>query len=546
MRTLGAACRDLPGRGRIPLAVLAGIVGFALPLFPETRSASGGPSRSGAPARPNIVVIMTDDLDVHSLEAALDLGLMPFLRQHVVERGFQFTRAFVTNSLCCPSRATFLTGQYSHNHGVLSNHGPYGGIRQLKDDSTLATWLHEAGYRTGHVGKYLNGYGIDLTTGIDSGVPQHDPTYVPREWDDWQALVDTTTYRVYGYTLNDNGRLVAPPAYQTDELASRAVDFIREAEAMDEAPFFLAVMPLAPHVEIDDGVGFGEWRDVWRWTIRPASRHAGSVSAPFLPALKPSFNELDLSDKPIWRPRLGAGDVAYLVRQYRDRLASLRAVDDLVGRVVDALAAGQELDRTAILFTSDNGFLYGEHRLSEKLVAYEESIRVPLYLRVPGLGPPASIDAIALNNDLAPTIADLARVVPGLPVDGRSLLALLAEGPPSGWRKRLLVEHWWTDSVYEAPSYAAVRTGPTHDVAPDSLYVEHYDQNYPQMADGKPEPVLFRELYDLRQDPGQLGSLHGDPSRAGQVAELARVLVELRRCGSEALGGSPCQEVEAW
>jgi arylsulfatase A-like enzyme len=519
-----------------------GFLGLAVSVLPEVPPASGEP----AAGRPNIVVIMTDDLDVHSLQVALALGLMPFLQQHVVEGSLQFRQAFVTNSLCCPSRATFLTGQYSHNNGVLSNSGPYGGIRRLKDDSTLATWLHDAGYRTGHAGKYLNGYGIDLTTGFVSGVPQHDPTYIPPGWDDWQALVDTTTYRVYGYTLNDNGQLVEPAAYQTDELASRAVDFIREGEASDETPFFLAVMPLAPHVEVDGKTSFDQWRDLWKWTIRPAPRHAGSVSTPLWPALKPSFNEPDVSDKPIWRPQLGAVDVAYLVRQYRDRLASLRAVDDLVGQIVGTLAAYQELDRTVTVFTSDNGFLYGEHRLSEKLVAYEESIRVPLYLRLPGARPSVPVDAIALNTDLAPTIAHLAGVVPGLPVDGRSLLALAGGNPPPGWRKRFLVEHWWTDSLFEIPSFGALRTGSADAVAPETLYVEYYDQNYPQMADGEPEPVVFRELYDLRQDPYQLQSLHSEPIRAGQVAALASVLTELRRCGSAAGGASPCQDVEGW
>jgi arylsulfatase A-like enzyme len=172
---------------------------------------------------------MADDLDVHSVEAALALGLMPAHKTHVVDAGFTFDQSFVVNSLRCPSRATSLTGQYSHNNGVLSNSGPHGGVHRLKDDSTLATWLQAAGYRTGHVGKYLNGYGIDFVLGEGSGVPQHDPTYVPPGWDDWQALVDVTTYRVYGYTMSDNGRLVVPDECQTDELAVRTEDFIRES-----------------------------------------------------------------------------------------------------------------------------------------------------------------------------------------------------------------------------------------------------------------------------------------------------------------------------
>jgi len=494
-------------------------------------------------ARPNIVVIMADDLDVHSLEISLGLGLMPALKRHLVDAGVHFTESFVTNSLCCPSRATFLTGQYSHNTGVLSNGGPHGGIVQLQDTSTLAIWLQAAGYRTGHVGKYLNGYGIDYVIGHDSRIPQYDPHYIPPGWSDWQALVDTTTYQVYGYTLNDNGSLVQPQAYQTDELAARAVDFISESNGVDEQPFLLVVTPLAPHVEIHEKTGLNQWRDLWRWTITPAPRHAGSVTLPLLPALKPSFNEADVSDKPLWRPELDGEDKLYLLRQYRNRLESLRAVDDLVGRVFEALAAAAELDRTVVFFTSDNGFLYGEHRLGEKLVAYEESLRVPLYVRLPGR-PGLASDALVVNTDLAPTIAELAGVAPGLPVDGRSLAPLLAGRVPSDWRARFLVEHWWGDSVFEVPSFAAVRSGATDLLSPQTLYVEYYDQNYDQMSDGEADPVQFRELYDLGRDPYQLQSLHRDRARLAQMSLLSRLLGELKGCGGSP-GQSRCQELES-
>ncbi len=521
-------------------------------LFLLSAGSLAGPSLDGAdqaspgaamPAGLNIVVIMADDLDVHSLETALQLGLMPAFKEQVADKGVRFTESFVTNSVCCPSRATFLTGQYSHNTGVLSNSGPHGGVARFKDDSTLATWLHDAGYRTGHVGKYLNGYGIDYVTGAVSGVPQYDSTYVPPGWDDWQALVDTTTYRFYGYTINDNRQLVTPEAYQTDELAARAVDFI--SESGDGRPFFLAVMPLAPHVEIAEQGPLERWRDIWRWTTPPAPRHAGSVTLPLLPALKPSFNEDDLTDKPLWRPQLNTEDMLYLLRQYRNRLESLRAVDDLVKRVIDALSAAGQLERTVIIFTSDNGFLYGEHRLGEKLAAYEESIRVPLYVRVPGGSLPQAVELIVLNTDLAPTIAELAGVRPALPVDGRSFAPLLAGQAPSDWRQRFLVEHWWTDSVFEMPSFSAVRTGGADAPSPSTLYVEYSDQNYDQMKDDAPHPVMFRELYDLDLDPFQLQSLHRNAARVPQMALLGQWLRLLRTCGSSPEKAYRCQDLES-
>lgn len=186
------------------------------------------------------------------------------------------------------------------------------------------------GIHDGHVGKYLNGYGVNHVVEPDSPLPPYDPRYEPPGWDDWQALVDTTTYQVYDYVIQGK-----------------------------------------------------RWREVWQWSIRPAPRHEGSVTLGLLPALKPSFNEPDLSHKPIWRPQLDAENLlgipgtarGGLLKQYRSRLESLRAVDDLVRRVFRTLRAAGRLANTVVLFTSDNGFLYGEHRLAEKLSAYEESIR---------------------------------------------------------------------------------------------------------------------------------------------------------------------------
>src|SRR5919112_1583247 len=194
----------------------------------------------GATARPNVVIVLIDDLDTHSLSRMVSLGLMPKLKSKVIDLGTQFNNSFVTTSWCCPSRATLLTGLYSHNHHVLTNSQPLGGVYRFDDSSSLATWLQAGGYRTRLVGKYFNNYGNnnDPTTPVD------DVGYVPPGWDDWQGLMDQATdglraFQMYNYTINDNGTLVkhgtAATAYQTDVIARRARQFITESETIDDA-----------------------------------------------------------------------------------------------------------------------------------------------------------------------------------------------------------------------------------------------------------------------------------------------------------------------
>ena len=497
--------------------------------------AAEGESRGPADERLNIVLILADDLDVGLLDRALELDLVPNFRRLFHEKAVRFSNAFVTNSLCCPSRATLLSGQYPHNHGALTNLPPEGGVGSFDDSSTLATWIRDAGYRTGYVGKYLNGYGLVDVDG-DGRLGQGDTRYVPPGWDDWQALLDISTYRVYNYFINDNGERVhygtREEDYQTDVLARRAVEFISDSDAIeDDAPFFLSVTPLAPHLELLLTTSHADFDDLWEWNIRPAPRHEGSVDV--LPPNPPSFNEADLGDKPPWLqryPPLDARDYFLLVRQYRNRLESLRAVDDLLLEIVDELDRDDELDRTVLIFTSDNGFLHGEHRLSQKRYPYEESIRVPLYLYAPGMAAARTIDALVLNNDLAPTIADLARAEIPPSVDGTSFLELLETKTPLPWRKRFLIEHFGlTDSLFEVPTYGAIRTGRDDRLLPELLYVAYQDEGE------------SRELYDLVADPFELQSLARDPSalRRTQGGLLDRWLQKFRDCRN----GS-CRELE--
>lgn len=440
--------------------------------------------------RPNVVVVMTDDQTLRSMRA------MPGTRALIGDAGVTFTNSFVSNPRCCPSRATFLTGQYSHNHGVITNGPPRGGWPQLRGTSNwLPTWLRRAGYRTVHVGKFLNGYG------------RHDPAEVPPGWDEWYATVDPTTYRYYGYRLNENGTVRGhgrgrhPEWYATDYLARRSSEIV-DRLAGSAQPFFLSVAFLAPHTgsprEPGDPRGIG--------TPAVAPRHRGAFAAARLPR-PPSFDEADVSDKPLFvrRPRMRRRTVREIRVLYRQQLESLIAVDEGVERLVDSLRATGELGRTVVVFTSDNGYLAGEHRLAHgKANIYEPAVRVPLMIRGPGVPRGVLRSQLVGNVDLAPTILDVAGATAGRMQDGRSLLPL-ARHPRLGRDRPLL---------FEVAKGARMRT--TAIRTERWVYAEH--------AGGG------RELYDLAGDPHQLSSLHAAPAFAGVRVALARRLNALRGC----------------
>lgn len=423
-----------------------------------------------APSRPNIVVIMTDDQTVESMR------VLPKTLQLVGAAGTTFSRAIVSYPLCCPSRATYLTGQHAHNHRVLNNAR---GFDRVDHSNTLPVWLRAAGYYTAHVGKYLNGY--------------DDSSGVPAGYDSWFAL-GSQGYRMYDYHVNDNGRIVAygssPAHYQTDVLARRAVQIIRARES--GTPFYLTVWPLAPHDEILDQPT----------PPRPAPRHAGRYQAVPLPR-PPSFNEADVSDKPAIirsQPRFTPTVVDDITRRYRAQLAALLAVDDLVASVMGALRDTGQLDRTLVVFTSDNGFLNGQHRLAaEKVFGYEESIRVPLLIRGGGFPAGRTTSALVSNVDLPRTLVAVSGARPRRLLDGRPLLPLPASRP-------ILLETGHNEGKAQ---YVGVRTD-------RYVYLQHN--------------TAERELYDLARDPHQLDSRHADPAYAAVRAQLARDVARLRSC----------------
>lgn len=444
---------------------------------------------AAGPKQPNIVFIITDDQDTETL------AYMPRLQALLGDQGVTFANAFVALPVCCPSHVSVLTGQYPHNHGIRHNIPPLGGWQLFHDrgqeNSTIATWMQDAGYHTGRIGKYLVGY-------------PDDSTYVPPGWDEWYSSYGGFG-RYFNYSLNENGTVVRygdrPEDYSTDVYAAKMVDFIERAEAHDEQPFLLFFAPSAPH---GDGMPNGR--------ATPAPRHAGMFEGVTAPR-PPSFNEADVSDKPPAirdLPLLTDAQIAEIDIEYQTRLESLQAVDEGIERIIDTLAERGELENTYLVYTSDNGYHLGQHRLlNGKGQLYEEDIRVPLLVRGPGVPAGVTREEFAMNIDFAPTFAELGGAKAADFVDGRSLVPLLGEGSPR-WRRDFLVE------MYRIPEMGGdelrgLRTR-------DRIYIEYLSGP--------------RELYDLHEDPYQLDSLH-ETAPPGQLRRLSRRLAELATCAGE-------------
>jgi arylsulfatase A-like enzyme len=442
-------------------------------------------SEVSAPAhqKPNIIFILADDMRYD------DLSYMPKTRDLIGSQGMTFSKAYLTNASCCPSRASILTGMYTHNHEVWFNeNGKNGGWQGFKaqghERDNLATRLRSAGYRTGLFGKYLNGY---------------DGSSVPRGWDDWFGN-SRSTY--YDWDVNDNGTKrrygSAYSDYSTDVIAREARSFVG-ASVEAGKPFFAYVSPVAPHEP-----------------SKPAARDLHEFDGEQGPRL-PSFNEADVSDKRTstrFRRRLSASDIATIDALHENRVESLQAVDDLVETMVDELATQGVLDDTYIVFTSDNGWHHGEHRIRDKKQQfYEESIHTPLVIRGPGVAAGATTDKLALNIDFYPTFAKLGGATPSPKVDGRSLLPVL-EGTASSWRSAILLEK--RHKAKPKQSYHGILTSESR------KYVEYRKGQ--------------RELYDLRGDPHELENRY---SARTPPDDLKARLEDLKTCA-----GAECRSAE--
>ena len=468
-----------------------------------------------APPRPNVVLIVTDDQAAHTVRP----DTMPNLYSRIAAGGTSFTDAIVTTPLCCPSRASMLTGQYGHNNGVLKN--DYRGLRHKRN--TLPAWLRRAGYRTIHVGKYLNLY-------RKARGPESRPA---PGWDRWQTIQEPVDY--YDYDFSVNGRVThfgtRDRDYVTDVLNRMAARLVRRYGSRKD-PFYLQLDHWAPHNGFATGVGGA--CDVASNPV-PAPGDESLFATEPLPR-PPAFDEEDVSDKPSFvraHPRV---DVPAVERRYRCGLASLRAVDRGIEKLHRALRKAESLDDTVIIFTSDNGFFYGEHRLRLKALPYEEALRVPLLVALPprlrsGGSRSEAIEEPVANIDLAPTILELAGARPCRRkhdcrvIDGRSLVPLL-QGRQADWPhdRAVVVEHAGGGRRFSACSYRGIRV-------PEQIYVEHTMTFDPSA--GACQPAFEVEHYDLGADPYELENRYpADPKtpEAEQQEELANQLATLRDC----------------
>jgi N-acetylglucosamine-6-sulfatase len=479
--------------------------------------------------RPNVVLIVTDDQTLASYAP----DVMPHTTRLLEGTGTRFANAFVSTPLCCPSRASLLTGQYGHNNGVLRN--DYGQLNEK--GNTLPAWLQEAGYRTIHVGRYLNFY--------EAVAAPHE---VAPGWDEWRTITGGSAY--FDYTLEVDGEPVRygneDGDYVTRVINERAAHLIEDSARRPE-PFFLQVDHMAPHQASGTRtVGcksspIPDPRDGRRFRDRP------------LPA-KPSFNEADVSDKPSFIQELLPLEEAQLRRinrRWRCSLASLRSVDRGVREIFAALRSSGELSETVVIFVSDNGYYFGEHRIPDKKHnPYEEAIRVPLLVRLPkalrdGAPRVPVVTQTVANIDIAPTIVQLAGAEPcarpGLcrTMDGRSLVPLLRGDTQWPAERDLVIELERVGTPSDVGGrvcvYSGLRTpGPS---GAGTLYVEH---SQAVAANGNCEPVSEVELYDLAGDPWQLENLAGgggaDPPPGGYAPPVrsegawSERLAELRDC----------------
>jgi N-acetylglucosamine-6-sulfatase len=490
------------------LVALAALVAVSLGAAPDPAGAKTPKPQT----RPNVVVVMVDDMPMSFMGPATTPNIIDLLGN----QGTTFNNFVVTTPLCCPSRATYLTGQYGHNNGVLANRPGYAAL--VDKQNVLPAWLNRAGYFTAHVGRYLNGY---------KNVRKSKPG---PGWDGWYTELEPRDY--YSYDLQVNGDTEhygkKPKDYLTSVINRYAVKVIKR-QAKKSTPFYLQVDHLAPH---------DEWRDSEGPCGRSAIPGPGDLTqflSERLPA-PPSFNEDDMSDKPFFLHSLEkVNEFAYedIQREWRCRMASMLAVDRGVAKIVATLQAKGELDNTLIAFTSDNGFYHGEHRVPyEKYLPYEEGIHMPLLVRFPtSVGAVPAVDTMTANIDLAPTILELAGAGSCIgkqgtncrAMDGRSLLPL-ARGETPDWApdRHILLEldrRFGEESLPFRPCfYQGVRTV-------QYSYVEYL--SVPGVSDGLCRETRQIDFYDIGADPYQLENLFPTPPATPEREAHDRLVARL-------------------
>jgi arylsulfatase A-like enzyme len=492
---------------------------------------------------PSFVVIQTDDQTLDDLYATFNAyagapttRAMPNTLDLIAKRGMTFSRYYVSYPLCCPSRVSLLTGRYAHNDGVKGNVQPNGGYFGFSFRAAmthnLATWLHGAGYRTIHIGKFLNGYG---------DAPYDDGTTVPPGWDAWHTVLNADTHHYYyGYLLNNNGHIDGPygdsGSWDTREYGTRddfgcpfapieghpcvyetdLFNWMAREEMLNtppEQPLYLQLDYTAPHGDFRRPAG-----------PEPAPRHYDWFKGHRLPHNRSEgFDEGNVSDKPRFireAPHLTPTEKHIYRVYYQKQLDSLRALDDGVKQIIGTLAQTGRLHNTYVIFTSDNGFFFGEHRLlGGKFLAYEPATHLPLLIRGPGIKPGTETGELAANIDIAPTVLELAGVKPDKSIDGRSLVPYLAD-PELRTRRAILFESFVeTNDVEDQGSISGAqppaqrkplrRSGATASLlAPPKDYAGIRYGPYKYIA----WPTGEKELYDINRDPYELNSLQRVPN----------------------------------
>lgn len=420
--------------------------------------------------KPNILVIVLDDQRDGTLK------VMPETKRRFIREGTDFTNAYTTSPLCCPSRASIMTGRYPHNHDVRRNEQS----DLLVQESTLQYYLQQDGYLTAMAGKYLNGW--------------KETEVSPPYFDRWAAIDDSSYRYVYSnFSANVNGDIRYPTGYSTGFVGKRSVRFLRQFEQQDDTPWFMYVAPFAAHQPFEAERRYRSARTP-RWNGNPAVR------------------ETDRTDKPPWvqsrSVHLGGGR-AISRRQSR----TLMSADDMIEQLLKVVRRLDEDRDTLAFFISDNGYLWGEHGLASKRFPYTGAIEVPLMMRWPGVVPEGFADRrLAANIDIAPTVLQVAGITPNpdYPIDGRSLLG---DRP----REELLIEYFGSRVGGDVPAWAGLRS-------PAYQYVEYYDETT--------GAIVFAEYYDHVDDPYQLRNLLGDtdPTNDPPVAFLSFDLSQKRTC----------------
>lgn len=526
--------RSLPGGWRRNAALLV-CLGVALLL---------GHADAAPAARPNFVVIQTDDQNAATVRAkfrALDGSLRPVMPNTVrllLNRGTEFTNHYASSPVCSPSRASLLSGQYPWNSGVLANEGPNGGWTgwQRHDilDHNLPVTLASSGYRTAHFGKFTNSYYDEVNDRVD--------TTVPPGWARWFTTAYMPGTRFYGYRLNVDGRPAGPvgnpgyrsdgrgtdpascdlrrleriwPAgpchYLTDVMTAAAVREIRQER---KRPFYIQVDYQAPHGDVAAPRG-----------PQPATRHVGSAASTPVPR-RPSFNEADFSDKPpvirqAASERMNKSEIKALGRSYRSYIESLRAVDDGIGKILRTLKQTGRLSNTYVILTSDHGMFLGEHRFDwGKFLSYEDSSSVMTAVRGPGVSHGARSPELTANIDIPVTVMDLAGAQPDYPVDGRSM------------------EPFWRNPARSSNRPVAIAIDPRQGRAAASTSARSPALSYRGYRIGRYKYIRYdeggEELYDLTRDPDELNNRAGSPAYAEALAYLRDNLDEVIGCGAAA------------